>query len=102
MPALASRHGIIMRMKPATTVASMKAIGLVCLFLLLFGVSTAFAAKTWDSFATSGRCPGTMRKVANVANCGCGGHVNMMADAMNCRHGGGNRDAGGHGMRRFH
>jgi len=46
-------------------------VGLLCLFFLFgFGVTTAFAAKTWADYPNSGYCPGTMRRVPNVAMCG--------------------------------
>lgn len=46
-------------------------IGLLCLFFL-FGLDVipAFAAKTWADYPNSGYCPGTMRKVPDVAMCG--------------------------------
>jgi hypothetical protein len=79
----------------------MKIVGLLLLLSLTLGVSTAFAAKTWKDFPNSGVCPGTMRKVANVANCGCRGRMTMQGEPVaNCahRHGhGGGRGHGGHG-----
>ena len=51
----------------------MKGLGLGCLFLLLLSGGPAFAAKTWADYPHSGYCPGTMRKVPNVAMCRGGG-----------------------------
>ncbi len=59
----------------------MKRLALLCLFSLL-GAGAAFAALRWDDFANSGYCPGTMRRVANVANCGCVGGRGMQMAAL--------------------
>jgi len=87
--------------------------GFVCVFFLLLGASAfaqrasnfhgvTIAAKEWDDFATSGYCPGTMKRVANVANCGCaGGGMQMTADAANCGKRAPQGPGRGRGMRRF-
>ena len=45
--------------------------GLLCVFFLFgLGITAAFAYETWKDHPNSGVCPGTMRKVPDVAMCG--------------------------------